>query len=82
MTDPIFNDQYVPLQIRVQSFHSVYRDDKYRKITAGGNFFTSFADRTEAYNFDHVIGVMHFNTEVDQTLPLCQRWPTFKVSNK
>ena len=65
----------------VQSFHSIYRDTKYRKITAGCNFFTSFADRTEAYHFDHVIGVMHFNAEVTQTLALCQSWTRFKVCN-
>ena len=46
------------------------------------NFFMAFATRTEAYEFDHVIGVICFNTEVKQILPLCESISQFKVSIK
>ena len=41
----------------------------------------AFANRTEAYEFDHVIGVICFNTEVKQILPLCESISQFKVWN-
>ena len=63
-------------------YYIFYRDPKYKKITAACNFFAAFASRTEAYEFDHVIGAICFNTEVKQALPLCENWLKFKVKKQ
>ena len=63
-------------------YYIFYRDPKYKKITAACNFFAAFASRTEAYEFDHVIGAICFSTEVKQVLPLCENWLKFKVKKQ
>ena len=63
-------------------YYILYRDPKYKKITAACNFFAAFASRTEAYEFDHVIGAICFSTEIKQVLPLCENWLKFKVKEE
>ena len=54
-------------------------NDKYRRITAAIDFFTAFANRTQAYEQPHVLGAIYFNDTPKEVLSLSESIANFKV---
>uniref|UniRef100_A0A1X7UR59 U-box domain-containing protein n=1 Tax=Amphimedon queenslandica TaxID=400682 RepID=A0A1X7UR59_AMPQE len=55
-------------------------NDKYRRITAAVDFFTAFANRTQAYEFPHVLGAIYFNDTPKEVLSLSELQANFETT--
>uniref|UniRef100_A0A1X7US96 Uncharacterized protein n=1 Tax=Amphimedon queenslandica TaxID=400682 RepID=A0A1X7US96_AMPQE len=57
-------------------------NDKYRRITAAVDFFTAFANRTQAYELPHVLGAIYFNDTPKEVLSLSKSQANFESAIK
>ena len=60
---------------------ATFREDSgFTRLQAAKNFFEAFANRSQAYDFHHSVGLTIFNTKITITQKLTKIYEFFRVS--